>query len=225
MSLSSTTNRNDYVGNNATSVYPYTFKIFRKQDARVIKRNLSNVEFVLVVDIDFTVSGVNAPGGGNITLLAGNLPTGFKLTVRRVVEHKQETDVRNQGDYFAEVHEDQFDRHVMAAQQLADDIDRSIKLPETVSSTSFDPTLPASIVSFPGSAILVNGTGDGLEMGLSDDSSAALIFRSDTYENLKGFAQADPNQQRFGWATNLLQFLFYTADVAVGDEGWIVLGG
>jgi hypothetical protein len=222
MSLSSTTNRNDYVGTNATAVYPYTFKIFRKQDVRVVKKNLSLVEFVLVVDIDYTVSGVNAPGGGNITLLAGNLPTGYKLTLRRVVEHKQETDVRNQGDYFAEVHEDQFDRHVMAAQQLADDVARSVRNPETVSSTEFSPILPADITT-PNSSIIVNPTGTGFVTGIAG-VGGDRIFKSATYAALKALALAEPTLQRAGWATDIQQEVFYTADIAVGDSGWIIRG-
>src|SRR3990172_5744055 len=223
MSISSTTSRNDYLGAGSTAIYPYTFKVFRKQDLRVTKRNLSNIEFVLTVDIDFTVSGVGNPAGGSITLLAGNLPTGYKLTIRRVVDLTQETDIRNQGDFFPEVHEDQFDRHVMTAQQQQDEINRSVKNPETVPITEFDPTLPADIAT-PERALITNASGDGFALGMSTITDAQRIFFSATYEELKPLSRANPTIQRAGWATDIKQEMFYTADLSVGDEGWIPRG-
>jgi len=224
MSISSITSRNDYIGNNATAVYPYTFKVFRKQDVRVVKRNLSNVEFVLTVDVDFTVSNVLNPAGGNVTLIAGNLPTGFKLTVRRVIELKQETDIRNQGDFFPEAHENQFDKDIMAIQQIQEDVSRSVKNPESISSSDFNPTLPLDLETAD-RALVTNATGDGWALGLFATADADRIFKMDTYANLKALAIADPTAQRWGWATDIEQLVFYTANVAVGDSGWIVVGG
>jgi hypothetical protein len=223
MSISSTVSRNDYVGNNAVSIYPYTFRIFRSQDIRVIKRNLSGVEFVLALNVDFTVSNVNNPAGGNVTLLAGVLPTGFKLTLRRVLQLKQETDIRNQGDFLPEVHENQFDRDVMIAQQLTDDVSRSMRTPETISPSEFSPILPADIQT-PDRALVTNPTGTGFVLGLAG-TDAARIFNQATYAALKALAVANPTLQRWGWATDIKQLVFYTADLTVGDVGWIVVGG
>jgi hypothetical protein len=223
MSISSTTSRNDYLGNNAVAIYPYTFRIFRKQDIRVIKRNLSDVEFVLAEGVDFTVSNVNNPAGGNITLLAGNLPTDFKLTFRRVLQLKQETDIRNQGDFLPEVHENQFDRDVMIAQQLTDDVSRSMRTVETISPADFSPILPADIQT-PDRALVTNPTGTGFVLGLSG-TDATRIFNEATYAALKAQAVAAPAQQRWGWATDILQLVFYTGNLSVGDAGWIVVGG
>lgn len=222
MSLPSDLSRNDYVGNDSTAVYPYTFKIFRQQDLRVIKRNLSGVEFVLTLGVDFTVTGVNNPAGGSITLTAGNLPTDYHLTIRRVLPFTQETDIRNQGDFFAEVHEDQFDRSIMVVQQLADDVSRSMRNPETVPASVFSPILPANI-NTPNRALVTNATGDGLVLGPTS-ADADRIFKADTYANLKALAVADPTAQRWGWATDLKQLVFYTADLTVGDAGWVMVG-
>ena len=223
MSISSTTSRNDYIGAGTTAAYPYTFKVFRKQDLRVTKRNLSNVEFVLTVDIDFTVTGVGNPAGGSITLLAGNLPAGYKLTIRRVVELTQETDIRNQGDFFPETHEDQFDRHVMTAQQQQDEINRSVKNPESVPTTEFSPTLPPDIAT-PDRCLVTNPAGTGFILGLAG-ADADRIFNTATYNELKQLAYAEPTLQRWGWATDNQQLVFFCADVGVGDEGWLVVGG
>lgn len=131
MSISSLTNRNDYVGNNSTDEYDYTFRILSASDLRVTVRDTDDIEDTLVLNTDYTVDGVGEEGGGTVTLTAGNLATGYALTIRRVRPLKQETDIRNQGPYFPETVEDAFDHTIMVAQQLQDQIDRCVKLQET----------------------------------------------------------------------------------------------
>ena len=53
-------------------------------------------------------------------------------------------------------------------------------------------------------------------------SAAALLGTADTYANLKLNQGVTPH---FGWATDLKQLMYYTADAGVGDAGWIVIGG
>ena len=138
MSISTTANRANYTGTSLVNVYAYTFKILDDDDLRVTVRDLAGAETTLAKTTHYTVSGVNATGGGNVTLVAGFgwmtggfLTTGYKLTIRRVVSLVQETDIRNQGEYFPELHEDSFDRTVMIDQQQQDELNRSIKASET----------------------------------------------------------------------------------------------
>jgi hypothetical protein len=132
MTVASAVSRVDYVGNGATSVYPYTFKIFASSDLRVTRQVIATgVETLLVLTTDYSVSGVGAESGGNVTLVAGNLPSTQKITIRRVRPLTQGTDIRNQGDFLPETHEDEFDRGVMLDQQLQDQIGRCLKLQET----------------------------------------------------------------------------------------------
>lgn len=172
MSLTSTTNRNTYTGNGATATYAYGFKVFDQAHLVVTVKNTSGVETTLTITTDYTVTGVGSSSGGNIVLVnasqawltGGYLTSGYTLTVRRVVPLTQTTDVRNQGDFYAEAHEDRFDKLVMADQQQQDEIDRSVKLPTTVLPSAFDPTLPTDI----GTASVViatNSAGDGFEVG------------------------------------------------------------
>lgn len=67
------------------------------------------------------------------------LATGEKLTIRRKMNFTQPTDLQNQGGFFAEVHEQVFDRQAMYAQQNDEEIARTIKLPTTETSNM---TLP-----------------------------------------------------------------------------------
>lgn len=165
MSFSSTNSRNDYTGNNSTDTYNYTFYIFNQADLLVTIRDTSDVEETQVLTTDYTVTGVGSSGGGTIVLTAGNLATGYILTIRRVLEITQETDIRNQGSFYPEIHEDQFDRGIMIAQQQQDELDRSVKLPETVDPADFDATLPVDIVGVANITVMTNATGDGFEAG------------------------------------------------------------
>lgn len=171
MSIASTTNRISYTGNGAVDTYSYTFRIFANTDLLVTVRDTSEVETTLALTTDYTVTGVGDLNGGSVVLVNsaqawldgdGDLKSNYVLTIRRRRPLKQETDIRNQGDFYPETHEDVFDHLVMIDQQQQDEIDRSPKLPETISSSDFDPTLPADIVeNGADKCITVNDAGDG----------------------------------------------------------------
>lgn len=182
MSISSVTSRINYTGNGATSVYAYTFRIVDEDDLLVTVRDTDGNETTLVKTTDYTVSGVGVGAGGNVTLVnasqawltSGNLTTDYVLSIRRVVALTQTTDIRNQGDFYPEAHEDAFDKSRMIDLQQQDELDRSIKLPESIDPADFDCTLPADIADEPGSFIQVNADGDGFQLidALSDSEVA-----------------------------------------------------
>lgn len=159
-----------YVGNGAVDTYSYTFKVFDQGDLLVTVSDLSSVETTLAIGTDYTVTGVGETSGGSVALVnasqawldaGGDLLTGFTLTIRRVSDLVQGTDIRNNGDFYPETHEDTFDKLVMLDQQQQDEIDRSVKLPETVSASDFDATLPSDILDSADKVPLMNATGDG----------------------------------------------------------------
>ncbi|MFO0467347.1 MAG: hypothetical protein ACK5ZS_00140, partial [bacterium] len=147
-----TSNRNDAVGSGSTATYPYGFKIFAATDLRVTVRNpATDVETTLTYPTHYSVSGVGAFAGGNVVLVngafdwidgSGYLEDTWPITIRRVRPLTQTADIRNQGAYHPEIHEDVFDHLMMVDQQQQDEINRSMRLPESVSSTDADTTLP-----------------------------------------------------------------------------------
>lgn len=143
MALATATSRNDYIGNGSTSVYSYSFRIVSDSDLLVTKADTSLVETTLVLNTDYTVSGAGT-SSGSITLLAGNLPASYKLTIRRVRPVTQGADIRNQGSIFPEDIEDIADQAVMIGQQLTDKSDRSLHLPETEAGAALKTTMPSS---------------------------------------------------------------------------------
>lgn len=172
MTVSSTTNRVDYTGNGATTVYPYTFKIFDDSELRVTTRDTDDQETTLVLDTDYTVSGVGNSSGGNVTLTTA-LASSYRLTIRRVRPLTQTTDIRNNGDFYPESHEDAFDKLLMIDQQQQQDIDRAFVLPETYSATDVDTTLPIPVAE---RLIGWNADGDGLSNYAAAGNLAVSAF-------------------------------------------------
>lgn len=174
MTLAATTNRVDYVANGATSVYPYTFRVFLNTDLLVTKRlTSSGVQTTLVLTTDYTVSGVGDSGGGNVTLVAGALESGYTLTLRRVRALTQLTDIRNQGSFYPETHEDVFDHLMMIDQQQQDALDRSVTLPESIDDAAFNPTLPTVLTA--NRVLAVNPAGTGWVMSATASDAAPYL--------------------------------------------------
>ncbi|MCM7404487.1 GDSL-type esterase/lipase family protein [Enterobacter cloacae] len=116
MTVSTVVDHNDYTGNGVTTSFPYTFRIFDKSDLEVSVLDLSENLTVLILDTDYTVTNAGGYSGGNV-VLSSPLANGWKISIARSLEATQETDLRNQGKFFAEVHEDAFDKLTMLIQQ------------------------------------------------------------------------------------------------------------
>lgn len=133
MTIATNNNRMDYTGNGVTTVYPYTFKIYDAAHL-VITKIVGGIESVLTLNVDYTVSGVGSPSGGNITLTAP-MANGVVFVILRVVPLTQLTDIKNQSSFFPEVHEDVFDKLTMMVQQHDEEIGRSVKVSVTSTQT------------------------------------------------------------------------------------------
>lgn len=116
MTVSTEVDHNDYTGNGVTTSFPYTFRIFTKTDLMVQVVDLSENITVLTLDTDYNVTGAGAYSGGSV-VLPSPLASGWQISISRELPATQETDLRNQGKFFAEVHEDAFDKLTMLIQQ------------------------------------------------------------------------------------------------------------
>lgn len=132
MTVSSTTARQTYIGDGSLATYPYNFRIFDAGDLVLVKRNTSTgSETPMFLGVDYTVTGAGSYSGGTFTLTAGVLAAGYTVAAYRELDLLQQTDLRNQGYFLAETHERVFDRLVMADQQLQDQLNRSLRLPDS----------------------------------------------------------------------------------------------
>lgn len=128
MTVSTQISREDYTGNGVTTVFPYRFRIFNENSLNVVRTDISGVETKLVLNTDYSVSGVRSYSGGNVTLTS-NLPLNYKLSIVRQLPTVQETDIRNQGNFYPEVHEDVFDYLTMLIQQNDEALTRALLKP------------------------------------------------------------------------------------------------
>lgn len=131
MTVSTVVDHNDYTGNGVTTSFPYTFRIFKKTDLAVSVIDLSENITVLVLDTDYTVTNAGGYNGGNVVLTAP-LATGWQISIARELEPTQETDLRNQGKFFAEVHEDAFDKLTMLIQQVGSMFRLALRKPSSI---------------------------------------------------------------------------------------------
>lgn len=177
MTIPVSSRRNDYVGNGSVSTYAYGFKIFSGSGLTVKVRNTSDVETTLTLTTDYTVTGAGDAAGGTIVLVnasqawltGGNLTTGYVLTILGIEPLDQLTDIRNQGTYYPEAHEDTFDHLVMIDQQQQNQLDGAFRLPDTIDPDDVDTRLPIPAAL---KGIRWNADADGLENytpGSADD--------------------------------------------------------
>lgn len=136
MSLPFSERRIQHTGNGAVKVFSYNFKLFDSDDVKVIVADDDGVEFPeLVLGVDFSISGIGAAAGGNITLIDsgqswldgdGDLLTDYTITIEGEKEPTQETALRNNGPFYPEVIEARFDILVALIQELKTKLSRAI---------------------------------------------------------------------------------------------------
>lgn len=131
MTVSTEVDHNDYTGNGVTTTFPYTFRIFQKSDLVVQVVDLDENLTVLILDTDYTVTGAGGYTGGNVILTTA-LANGYQISISRELPVTQETDLRNQGKFFAEVHEDAFDKLTMLVQQVSSWFSLALRKPSFV---------------------------------------------------------------------------------------------
>lgn len=146
MTISSTTRKaGPFFGNDATTAFPFAFKVFKKQDVTVTLTTPQGVDVELVLDSDFTVilnTDQDASPGGTITYPRLGVPmaAGYRLTITGGLAYTQPTDIQNSGGFYPQTIEDMGDRSTIQIQQLLEQVARSLKF--SVSDAGTDPTLP-----------------------------------------------------------------------------------
>lgn len=130
MTVSSATTRNSYSGNGSTDVFAYGFKIFDDDDITVIIRTDSTgAETTKTKTTHYTVSGVGNSSGGNVTFTSGNIPaSGETVVLLRTTARTQLTDYVPNDPFPAATHEDALDKLTFIAQELEEEIGRSLKV-------------------------------------------------------------------------------------------------
>ena len=144
MTVSSTTTKDSYSGDNSNTVFAYTFKIFDEDDIAVILRDdATGTETTQTITTHYSVSGVGNAGGGNITFVTAPA-SGKTVVLLRTTPLTQLTDYTPNDPFPAEAHEDALDKLTFQVQEVQEELDRAIKVSKTNTITSTEFTVGAS---------------------------------------------------------------------------------
>ena len=119
-----------YNGNGTTTVFSYTFEVQDEAHLVVTLADATGVETVQVLNVDYTVSGVGNPNGGQITMSTAPV-VGYTLTISRSIPITQEVDLENRRSVAPEVLEDAYDKLTQIAQDLNEQVGRAVKISVT----------------------------------------------------------------------------------------------
>lgn len=136
MTIQSTTRKVQFLGNGVATSFPFTFKAFTTADFQATKTSTTGVDTALVLNTNFSVAlnaDQNASPGGTVTYpISGSpLANGEKLTILTAIAQKQNTDITNNGGFYPQVIEDEFDYLTILSQQLQEIADRTLKIPSS----------------------------------------------------------------------------------------------
>lgn len=188
MTVSSQTNNATFVGNGVTTSFPLPFRFFRNSDVfAYFVDSVTGISTPMTQGVDYTLAGAGKPevDGAALSVLTTTVPLANLrgMYVERVMPQVQETDIVNQGEFFASTHEDVFDRLTMLIQQADSNGRGAIRV------AIGDPE-PARLPPAP--------TRAGLLMGF--DSNGDPIVVSPTSGSLEDFSLllADQNNPVYG---------------------------
>ena len=127
MTVASDVNKCRYMGNGVTRVWPYTFDLPETYmlEVYVTEPGGFPVKLERGYSVDRKARSVTYPSNPD----EPPLPAGYRLTLRRWVDFLQNTELKNQGEFFAKTIESQFDKDVMMIQQLAETVSRCVASP------------------------------------------------------------------------------------------------
>lgn len=130
MTIQSTVNDGiTYSGNDSATTFAFPFKVDLNTQIEVVIRDALGVETTAVLNTDYTVAGFTVEGSGVVTYpISGDpLATGKKITIKPKMDFLQSTDIRNQGRFAPEIHENAFDTLMMHIKELKGEINRTIQ--------------------------------------------------------------------------------------------------
>ncbi|MEM7952233.1 hypothetical protein Q4R36_11295 [Morganella morganii] len=132
MTVSTELSHEEYTGNGVTTDFDFRFRIFEAKHLVVSIADTNGTERILTNGTDYTLRGVGSYRGGKV-ILKMPLATGWKIGIARDLPAVQETDLRNQGKFFAEVHEDAFDYLTMLIQKSLGYLSLCLRKPSFIS--------------------------------------------------------------------------------------------
>jgi hypothetical protein len=166
MTVSSSTNRWPFSGNDVTTEFSIG-KVFAAADVTVYLLDSDGEPTTQTINTHYSVSLLGT-SAAKVTMVTAP-PTGYTLLVVRNQPLTQGTDLKNQGAFLPEIHEDALDKLFMMIARMWHRLTRSVSQSDT-SVDDLDLTLPDPSA---GQAIGWNDAGDGLA-NIGDFTGTAL---------------------------------------------------
>lgn len=165
MTITANDGRIGYTGNASTTVFAYDFRI---DDQAHIEVYLDGV--LKTISTHYTVSGVGAAGGGNVTFLTAP-GSSVKVLFLRNVPLTQATDYLVGGKFPAETHEAALDKLTMIAQQYSEKFRRALKFATKSLKLDVDGEVDDPVA---GKFLQAKNPGPGLEWATPAGTNTAL---------------------------------------------------
>ena len=99
-------------------IFSFDFLVFDEDQTKVEYRPVTGTARELVLNTDYTVSGLNLPNGGSINLAGITVAVGDQLYIWRETPIEREKDWQNEGDYKADLVNREQDEIYMIMQEL-----------------------------------------------------------------------------------------------------------
>lgn len=125
-----------YAANGALTNFAFSFKVFAESDLQVTYLNAVNVETILTLTTDYTVTlnpDQDVTPGGSITTVATYL-TGTFITLTTAIPYTQTLELVNAGGFYPSAIETALDRSVALMQQLNSIVSRAAVAPISAAS-------------------------------------------------------------------------------------------
>lgn len=188
MTVSSTTSKDQYTGNGSLDTYAFTFSILDETHLLVQFKDSAGAFTTKVLTTDYTVNGTGNTTGntdytsGNVVFESGDIPAATdEVVISRAVPLLQGTDYPENGVFPANSHEQALDELTMIAQQIDEEVDRSLKLDIAV--TGVSGTMPDPVAS---EFLRWNASANAIESQALSVSSGLADVVDDTSPQLGG---------------------------------------
>jgi hypothetical protein len=197
MTVASNNNKNTYTGDDSTTVFAYSFKIFAQGDILVRLRNTTTGTITTqTITTHYTVSGAGDASGGNITFVTA--PTSSEQVIlTRNQGFLQSTDYIENDTFPASSHEDALDELTMNDQQIKEALDRCISADPVSTFSGNIPLLTADAF------LRINSDGDGVEAVTLSTTAGLGSVVEDLTPQLGGDLDANGKSIQFDDATGI----------------------
>lgn len=161
--------RSAYVATAGQTVFPYDFPIYDEDHLKVTKKvAATGVESVLTLTTDYTVSGVEEVGGGNVTLVSGAAVDDV-IVVEGNTPIERLSDYQQGGGIRSAVLNEELDLFTFMVQEVRRAYDRTARLLASVAD-NVSAVLPAPVAGRS-----LKWSSDGLSIVNSDNDPDTLI--------------------------------------------------